>query len=172
MKMTNAEKNEFISHVSELLTSDQVYGMMNFTQHGNTSTFTHCLIVSYYSYLLSQRLRITLDSQSLVRGAMLHDFYLYDWHIPEKSHKLHGFVHPKIALYNARQHFRLNKIEEDIIEKHMWPLTIHKVPTYRESVIVMIVDKICSLTETFYLPMLPNDLKQLMKLITKQNLSY
>ena len=61
----------------------------------------------------------------------------------------HGFTHPKVALDNAVKYFNLNNIEKDIIEKHMWPLTIRKVPKYKESVIVTMVDKYCSTQETF-----------------------
>ena len=61
----------------------------------------------------------------------------------------HGFTHPRTALENACKYFNLNEIEKDIIEKHMWPLTLRKVPKYKESVVVTMVDKYCSTKETF-----------------------
>ena len=36
-----------------------------------------------------------------------------------------------------------------IIQSHMWPLTITKVPISREAIIVCIVDKIMAIIETF-----------------------
>ncbi len=170
MRLSVSERKEFILILRELLTVEQIHEMKQYIQHGSTSTFTHCLIVAYHSYLLARRLPIGFDTRSIVRGAMLHDFYLYDWHIPDKSHRLHGFYHPGFALKNARKHYQLNRIEEDIIEKHMWPLTLHKVPCYRESMLVSLVDKLCSAAEIFRLPMLPKQYRHLQQLIVKKAL--
>lgn len=167
MGLSAAEKKEFILCIRELLATGRLDEMMDYTQHGNTSTFSHCLIVAYYSYAFSLRLPLRYDSRSIIRGAMLHDFYLYDWHIPDKSHRLHGFVHPGFALKNARRYFTLNPIEEDIIEKHMWPMTLTKVPLYKESMLVSLVDKFCSLAETLYLPLAPREYRQLLKHLIK-----
>ncbi|MGN0588495.1 MAG: hypothetical protein ACI4KO_03080, partial [Ruminiclostridium sp.] len=49
---------------------------------------------------------------------------------------------------NAVRNFRLNKKELDIIRTHMWPLTLRKLPKHRESWLVCIVDKYCSILET------------------------
>jgi len=80
------------------------------------------------------------------RGGLLHDFFLYDWHVKNQRKGLHGFTHPRVALENAIEHFDLNDTEKDIIEKHMWPLTI-RLPKTKESLVVSLVDKYCSLLE-------------------------
>lgn len=155
MKLTDTELKYFLSHANEMLQQEKLQDMKKYIQHGNTTTYTHCMAVSYYSYLITRRLYLKLDAKSIIRGAILHDFYLYDWHIPGKSPRLHGFVHPTFALRNSRRYFRLNRIEEEIIEKHMWPLTLTRFPFYREAMLVSLVDKFCSLTETLYMPVLP-----------------
>ena len=160
MELSALEKKEFIKILRELLETDQIYEMRNYIQHGNTSTFNHCLVVAYYSYLISRHLPVPYDARSIIRGAMLHDFYLYDWHVPEKWHKLHGFVHADFALNNARNYFQLNSIEEDIIAKHMWPLTLRKVPIYKEAILVNLVDKICSLKRDLICPHLYQRIKK------------
>jgi uncharacterized protein len=71
---------------------------------------------------------------------------LYDWHVADKSHRFHGFIHAKCALKNAEQDFSLNPVERDIILKHMFPLNF-RLPRYRESIIVTIADKICATRE-------------------------
>jgi uncharacterized protein len=153
--ITLTEKRVFISIIKELLQVQQVLEMHRYIQHGNTSTLSHCLTVAYYSYRLALWLPMRFEYRSLIRGAVLHDFYLYDWHIPDQSHRLHGFVHPRFALKNARRFFHLDPIEEDIILKHMWPLTLRTFPACRESLLICIVDKLCSLAETLYIPILP-----------------
>lgn len=148
MRLTLSEKREFYKIIEDYIASDYVQEMKQYIQHGKCTTFHHCISVAYFSYWLCLRLSIPCDIKSVTRGAFLHDFYLYDWHIPDDSHRLHGFYHPGKALKNANKYFFLNPIEQDIIEKHMWPLTITKLPKYRESVIVCLVDKVCSLIET------------------------
>lgn len=130
--------------INEFLENQNVLSMKEFIQHGNTSTFEHSLSVSYYSYKIAKKLG--LDYRSAARGAFLHDFFLYDWHFDSPKDRWHGYHHPKIALENAEKYFSLNGKEKDIIKKHMWPLTI-SFPRYRESVIVLLVDKYCSIME-------------------------
>ncbi|MDF2612171.1 MAG: hypothetical protein K0R92_3645 [Lachnospiraceae bacterium] len=172
MRLSDKEKKDFINHIHEFLLQEQVHEMKKYIQHGKTTTFTHCIIVAYYSYCIALRLPMKLDAKSVARGAFLHDFYLYDWHIPDKSHKLHGFVHPGFALTNARKYFILNSKEEDIIEKHMWPLTLYRFPRSYESFIVCLVDKFCSLAETLYIPVIPCDYKNIHQLISLRKVIY
>lgn len=115
-------------------------------QHGRTSCFTHSVAVAYVSLLLARRLNLRLDERSLVRGALLHDYFLYDWHVPDASHRLHGVRHARRALENARREFSLNPVETDIILRHMFPLNLTP-PAYRESAVVCCADKICAMLE-------------------------
>jgi uncharacterized protein len=165
MRLSDKEKKDFINYIHEFLLQEQVHEMKSYIQHGKTTTFRHCITVAYCSYCISLRLPIKLDVCSVARGAFLHDFYLYDWHIPDKSHKLHGFVHPRFALTNAKKYFMLNPIEEDIIEKHMWPLTFFKFPRSSEAFVVCFVDKFCSLAETLYIPIIPSEYKDIHQLL-------
>ena len=122
--------------------------MEKFTQHGDTSCLLHTIAVAYYSIKIAEFFGIKYKKRDLIRGALLHDYFLYDWHIKDDSHKLHGFTHATRALENASRDFSLCKIEKDIIKKHMFPLNITP-PRYLESFIVCIADKICALLETF-----------------------
>ena len=102
--------------------------------------------------MIKKKLHITCNQRDLVRGALLHDYFLYDWHKKDlkNPHKLHGFYHPGRALRNAKKEYVLTKRQEDIIKKHMWPLTVVP-PMCREAWIVTAADKYCSLMETFRL---------------------
>jgi uncharacterized protein len=136
--------DDYRNCVDDMIKIESVRSMEEIIHHRGVSCLAHCLFVSYTSYLICKR--FGLDYRFAARGALLHDFYLYDWHI-KKTHKgLHGFKHPHTAFENAEKHFTLNNIEKDIIRKHMWPLTI-KLPKYKESYIVAFADKYCSLLE-------------------------
>ncbi|KFZ26589.1 MAG: hypothetical protein KQ78_01178 [Candidatus Izimaplasma bacterium HR2] len=133
--------------VSDLIETKIVQSMDQYIQHGEITCLDHCKNVSLKSYKVCKFLN--LDYKSASRGALLHDFFLYDWHIPGSHVGLHGFRHSKISLNNAEKHFELNKKEKDIILTHMWPLTL-RFPKYKESFVVSIVDKFCSSKETLY----------------------
>ena len=36
---------------------------------------------------------IKINEKSLIRGALLHDYFLYDWHKSDQGHRLHAFFH-------------------------------------------------------------------------------
>ncbi len=151
MKLSKNEKTYVYSYLKKIYPYKNVQRMKTYCQHGNVSTFHHCRKVAACSYWLDQRLHAMSDPASLIRGAFLHDYYLYDWHVPDKSHRLHGYRHPKTALRNAEQEFDLNEIERDIIRSHMWPLTLFHMPKSKEAALVCLADKICTLQEFFHL---------------------
>ena len=146
MRLKPEELAFFIECVKPMLEYEPVKQMGDFVQHGNTSCLRHSLAVAFYSYCLCRKLRIKCDEVSMIRGAMLHDFFLYDWHIPDPSRRWHGFSHPKTALANAEKHFSLCDKEREVIVRHMWPLTL-RIPRCREALLVCLVDKVCSAAE-------------------------
>ncbi len=145
------EMRILIDCIKNLSSNDSFINMRKYIQHGQTDCLFHCIAVAYFSYATAAFLKLTLDQMCLVKGAMLHDFFLYDWHEPDSAHKLHGFTHPKAALKNAMQIWELSDIEKDIIIKHMFPL-VPNLPRYKESILVCIIDKICSVMEILFLP--------------------
>jgi len=144
LKTDSSSYVEYEKCISDLIQNETVRSMEKYIQHSNVTCLEHSIYVSYSSYLICKGLG--LDYQSAARGGLLHDFFLYDWHITKPQNGLHGFTHPGTALKNADEKFSLNEIEKDIIEKHMWPLTLG-LPQYKESFIVSFVDKYCSLME-------------------------
>ncbi len=137
---------EYYEIVSDIIENPEFCETMNYKHH-HSSIFEHSYYVSYYSYRLAKKFK--LDFKSTARGALMHDFFLYDWHKdhPEKGEN-HGREHPKTALRNAKKHFDINKIEEDIIINHMWPFT-KAFPTTKEAFIVLSVDKYMASKELF-----------------------
>ncbi len=88
----------------------------------------------------------------LITGAMLHDFFLYDWHDKTRpGQKIHGYTHAAAAARNARRHFDIDKRTHHVIHSHMWPLNITRLPLTREAWIVCAADKIVSARETLFM---------------------
>lgn len=137
---------------ADILNSENFKSTKAYIQHGNMSVQEHCINVTKTSLAICDRLKIKCNTRDLVRGALLHDYFLYDWHKTDtiKSHRLHGFFHPGRALRNAKKEYRLTRRQADIIKKHMWPLTLVP-PMCREAWIVTMADKYCSLMETLYI---------------------
>ena len=117
-------------------------------KHGKISTFHHCYQVAFTSYALNKKLHLHADNRTLLTGAMLHDFFLYDWHDKENRPKgLHGYTHAKCAAKNAKKYFDVHHI----ISTHMWPLNLTKLPRNREAWIVCLADKFVSAKETLFM---------------------
>ncbi len=141
-------------YAEDILTSEKFLSLKNFIQHGNVTVYEHCINVTLCAIKLNRKLGIHAKEKQLVRGALLHDYFLYDWHnseAPGNIHpKLHGFYHPGIAVKNATRDFSLSEREIDIIRKHMWPLTVDP-PRCREAWVVCMADKYASTLETLKL---------------------
>ena len=74
--------------------------------------------------------------------------FFYDAQDGDPAHKGHWTRHPAIALENAQKELLLTGIETDIIRSHMFPLTL-RPPHFRESALVSLMDKACSVYEFF-----------------------
>ncbi|KFI93102.1 HD domain protein [Bifidobacterium saguini DSM 23967] len=120
-------------------------------QHGNITTFAHSIRVACLAVWMADRAHLwrRVNVKSLIRAALLHDYFLYDWHDWDNgTHRWHGFTHGHAALVNALKDFKLNAIERDSIEKHMFPMTPIP-PRYIEGYLVTLADKISATRETF-----------------------
>lgn len=146
--LEDEEASDYPCLVKDLLENELVLKMKTFTHHGETSCFQHCLNVSYYNFRVCRF--FSLNERAGARAGLLHDMFLYDWHTykRKKGERLHGFAHAKTALKNVRENFYISDLESDIIEKHMFPLNITALPRYRETLVIVIVDKYCGLLET------------------------
>ena len=138
-------------YAAEVLDHPNFRRTKDFIQHSNVSVYHHVLHVACCALEIDRRLHLGCDRCQLVRAALLHDYFLYDWHehdAPGNKHpRLHGFYHPGIAARNAKKDFNLTERELDAIRKHMWPLTVIP-PKTPEGYVVMYADKYCSLRET------------------------
>lgn len=145
-------ERELRRYAPDILHSENFDSSKHNVQHGTISVKEHSIQVARQSVLLSDILKIEHNRRDLVRGALLHDYFLYDWHHidRENPHRLHGFHHPARALKNAEREYELTDRQKEIIIKHMWPLTVIP-PMCREAWLVTAADKYCSFLETVHL---------------------
>ena len=134
---------------SEVCGGERYLSMKNFVAHSDVSVYEHSIKVAEKCYVYAVSHGIKCDLRSLVRGALLHDYFLYDWH-KNKPFTFHGFKHAKIALKNAERDYDLNPREKNVIKSHMFPLTPFSFPKCKEAWIVTFTDKRCALSEIFF----------------------
>ena len=147
----DAKYTDVETFLHDMETEKLVSEMKRYVQHGRVSTYEHCVSVVRLSLGINRAFHLNADMDSLLKGAMLHDFYLYDWHDDDNvAHKWHGFFHAQKASRNAKKYFRVNRKIQHIIESHMWPLNITRVPHSREAWIVCLADKYVSFFETVF----------------------
>ena len=137
------------AQIAEMENAARVPVMRECIQHGQVTTWQHCVRVARAAVSLGEALHLRVSQKELVRAALLHDYFLYDWHEP--GHTKHATMHPVFALRNAREDFDLTPLEENAIAAHMWPLPPGRVPASREAWLICAADKWCSLGETLFM---------------------
>ena len=159
------EKKEFYFKLQKIERYQEIQKLESlYFQHGTTTVYKHSRNVAYGCIMLAKKLEkklhITFNYHNLLVGAFLHDLFLYDWHENDPSHRLHGYTHPKIASNNAKKMCHANEDVISIIQSHMWPLTITKVPKSREAFLVCLVDKYMAVRELkFHTLLSSNDIE-------------
>ena len=138
---------EFHEISSPILLDEEYQKLKKFTAHGHYSVYDHSLRVALFAYSYAKEKNLQIDYSSLIRGCLLHDFYLYDWHHAHEGHSFHGFRHPYFALRNAKERFSLNNKEKNMIVSHMFPLTFWTIPLSKEAWILTYSDKVCANAE-------------------------
>lgn len=91
-------EEEFFRILKEVKKESRLQETDQYLQHGVTSVYRHSLAVAYFSCYLAEKMHLKVRTREMIRGALLHDYFLYDWHEKSKDHRLHGFTHPARAL--------------------------------------------------------------------------
>lgn len=139
---------EFYECIADIYDTDEIQGLARYEQHLEIDRLQHIVSVAYISFLVSRRLGF--DRVVAARGGILHDLFYYDWRENDWSHRPHGYRHPGFALVNARELCgSLDKKTENVILRHMWPLT-PTPPRYAEAYVVTAADKYCAWRELLY----------------------
>ncbi|WP_295087656.1 HD domain-containing protein [Ruminococcus sp.] len=140
--------NSYYECVTDIIDCRQIQSLKSITHHVSTTRFQHCINVSYYSYLVCRI--FNLNARSAARAGLMHDLFYYDRKEynskKSKGQASHSRKHSLEAYANATKLTTITKLERDMIEKHMWPITRPK-PSYKETYIITIIDKYCAVLE-------------------------
>ena len=140
--------NSYYDCVKDIIGCQQVQELRSITHHISTTRFQHCVNVSYQSYIVCRKFR--LNARSAARAGLLHDLFYYDrkQYNSEKTkdQASHSENHAMLASANAAEITKISRLERDMIEKHMWPVT-RPMPKYKETYIITIIDKYCAVLE-------------------------
>lgn len=142
--------SDFIQACEDILHHEVFLSSHEFIHHSDVSCRDHMIFVAFICYKIHKKINVPL--KPLMRSALLHDLYLYDWHVGHPDSKgyikLHGLFHPKRAYEEAIKHFSLSSVEKNAIVSHMWPLTPMSLPTSKVAWTLCLVDKYCATIET------------------------
>jgi uncharacterized protein len=139
-------KELFDEYTQDILGHELFLKGKDLISHGAITIYTHSIEVAALAFSMVENSK-KLDIRSVTRAALLHDFFLYEWHVPGKRYVLHGWVHAKIASKNAQKIFGISDKEYSCIRTHMWPWTLFHWPKCREGWIITLADKIIALKE-------------------------
>lgn len=151
VKLSGSEELRFSQLAESIIFHPEYQKMKKLRAHGKKTVFEHSMDVARLSFKLNCSLKLNIDEKELITGALLHDFYLYDWHKARSNvplFKMHGFTHPFTACKNAVRIFGINERTQNIIRSHMWPLTLRTVPSNKAAWLVCVCDKAVATMET------------------------
>jgi len=142
--MSLKQTYEFDQIVNDIIENKNFLQLKHELHHG-ISRYEHSLRVAKMSYRIAKK--CNLDYERITRAALLHDFYTDE---DTKSYNVKDTlkVHPEIAVQNAKKYFDIDKMQENIIEAHMFPLT-KTLPSNAGSWVVTSADKLVATHEMY-----------------------
>lgn len=142
-KLNESNKKFFIEEIKKIIYTEPFLELKKYPHHGTIPIYTHVIKVAYFSYRYAMKHQIHINEQELIRSALLHDLYFYDWHDRHNGIHLHGLFHPAKAIQNAKRLYHISPKEVRHMAHHMFPLTLIP-PTTKEGWIICYCDKLAA----------------------------
>ncbi len=139
--------NSYERKLIQIKRDPKIQRLHKYQQHTVSNTYDHVFHVARMSHTISKNLHLKVSEDEMLRGAILHDYYLYDFREKPMGAYAHGTSHAAVALKNAEKDYHLTDREKNIIYSHMWPLNLTHFPKCKEAWVVTAADKICAFQE-------------------------
>ena len=150
MKLTDEQKQTLENIYQTFLSDQRILRMKEIPMHRGSNCYEHSFKVAKKAIKTAIRLfKRDIDLEVVLIGAILHDYYLYDWRSNREYRKGHAKNHEIVASENASRDFDIPKEIKKVIESHMWPFNIKSFPNTREARIVSMADKSVATIEAF-----------------------
>ena len=147
MIITNEEQNRLETIYQAFLNDEKILRMKDISMHRGSNCYIHSFKVAKKAIKKSLN-RKDVNLEVVLLGAILHDYYLYDWRKDRSKLKKHGKNHPSVAIENAIRDFNISEDVKKVIKSHMWPINIKDYPKSKEAKIVSISDKAVTIGES------------------------
>ena len=147
MIITEQEKQRLENLYQTFLNDEKILRMKDISMHRGSNCYEHSFKVAKKAIRKSLN-RKNVNLEVVLLGAILHDYYLYDWRKDRSKLKKHGKNHPDIAIENAIKDFNIPDEVKKVIKSHMWPINIKDYPKSKEAKIVSISDKEVTIVES------------------------
>ena len=148
MKISEEEKNSLEKIYQTFFNDSKIQKMKDIPMHRGSNCYEHCFKVARKAIRHALKYHYKkVNLEVVLIGAMLHDYYLYDWRSDRSKRKKHARKHTYIASENASRDFDVSKKVKKVIETHMWPINIKDFPKSKEARIVSVSDKAVTIGE-------------------------
>ncbi|MBO4541269.1 MAG: HD domain-containing protein [Bacilli bacterium] len=135
------EKKKALEAVYQsFLHDEKILRMKDIPMHRGSNCYLHSFRVARLAIKRALR-RKEADLDTILLGAILHDYYLYDWRVERDKMLFHARRHPHIAAENAERDFGIHEPVKRVIETHMWPFNLTHFPSSKEARIISWADK-------------------------------
>lgn len=146
MILSELERQELENLYQDFLNNEKILKMKDIPMHRGSNCYIHSFKVAKLAIKRALRHKV-VDLKAVLVGAILHDYYLYDWRVDKDKKMRHLKDHPYIAIKNAEEDFDIDEDVKKIIKSHMWPINIKDFPSSKEARIVTLADKAVAFEE-------------------------
>ena len=102
MELTEEQKEKLEAIYQSFLNDEKILRMKEISMHRGSNCYEHSFKVAKHAMKIALRgNKKNLNLETLLIGAILHDYYLYDWRKDRSKLKRHTKSHPYIASENA-----------------------------------------------------------------------
>ena len=116
MKITEEQKARLEDLYQSFLHDEKVLRMKEISIHRGSNCYEHSFKVAKKAIKRALRHKEgTVNLEVVLIGAILHDYYLYDWRKDRTRLKKHGKNHPGIAIENAVRDFDISEEVKKVI---------------------------------------------------------
>ena len=144
--LTKEEKEKLERLYQSLAKDEKILRLKDIQMHRGSNCYIHSFKVAKVAVHRVMNHK-GYNLENVILGAILHDYYLYDWRVDHSKKKKHGRRHPLIAEENAKRDFNISPEVSEIIKCHMWPLTPHLFPKSKEAKLINYVDDVVATRE-------------------------